>query len=143
MAERGVLVGRQEMLASVSACSLQWNSVALNSVCNVTVVSLSSSGCICQDAVQGKGHPRGMHTSLLPVKKHNPLGYLFLFYTSQMGCLKTIGVVLKSCLGKISCFTPLKASCNLLDGFLKCGLEQKFKTQVCCIPKKKCLLNCI
>lgn len=111
------------MLASVSACSLH-GGIQLPQI--PSAISLSSSGFVCQDAGQGKGHPRGMLTSLLPVKKRNSLGYLLLFYMSQMGCLKTIDVVLKSCFGKIPCFAPLKAYCSLLDGFLKCGLEQKF-----------------
>jgi len=75
-----------------------------------------------------RGTSPWMLALLLPVKNHETLGYLLLSYTPQTGCLKTIGVVLKSCLGEIPCFTPAKAHCILLDEFLKCGLQQKFRT---------------
>lgn len=70
------------MLASVSACSLHWNSVAPNSFCNVTVLSLSSSGCICQDA--GKGASQGDAHLTLACQKAQHFGVFtpFLYLTN-------------------------------------------------------------
>lgn len=39
-----------------------------------------------------EGHPGRVLALLLPVTKQDALGYLLLFNTPQMGCLKTIDV---------------------------------------------------
>lgn len=62
--------------------------------------------------------------------------------TPQMWCLEMVDVAFESCFGEIS-FAPMKPCCILLDDFLKCGLEQKFKTWPCSLPKKKHFLNCV
>lgn len=94
--------------------------------CCVTIIlsGMRLSGC----GIGEEGHPRWVLALLLPVMKHDTLGYLLLFHTPQMWCLKTIDVVLKSRLGEIPCLTLVKTYCILLDGFRKCVLEQKFKT---------------
>lgn len=77
----------------------------------------------------GKGGRPGWELSLLlPVTNNETLGYLLLFCTPRGGCLETTDVVVKSCLGEIPRFALVKAYCILLDDFLKCGLQQQFKT---------------
>lgn len=57
--------------------------------CVATVLSgMRLSGC----GAGKEGHPGRVLALLLPVTKQDALGYLLLFNTPQMGCLKTIDV---------------------------------------------------
>ena len=69
------------------------------------VATVPSRMCLSGCSPGKEGHPGRVLALLLPVMKHDNLGYLLLFYTPQMGCLKTIDVVLKFCLGEIPGFT--------------------------------------
>lgn len=128
LADLGILVGMEEMLTSASVCS-HCSGIQLPQIPSVLLLSRH---CPQQDTVVGMQYRERDASSvvlalLLPVMDQETLWYLLLLYTVKPGCLKTMDVVLKSCFGEIPCFKLVKAYCILLDGFLKCGLEQKFK----------------
>lgn len=128
MAGLGVLVGTWGMLTSASACS-HHAGIQLPQITSATcryLATARSRMCLLGCGAGKEGQTWWVFALLLLVTKHDTLEYLFLSCTPEMGYLQTTDVVPKSCLREIPCLTLVKAYCVLLDGFLKCDVEQKF-----------------